>query len=62
MGHDANRMARSELYVDRAVKWIRDCVPSRYASPIIPQGFPDQGDALTHGRRTIAPNLRSGEV
>ena len=47
MKYDADRMARSQLYVDRAVRWINEAVPTRYASPIIHQGYPDQGDAIT---------------
>ena len=43
--HSKERMARSQLYVDRAVEWLSSFT-GRYASPIISQGFPDQGDAL----------------
>ena len=47
MTFDPKRMTRSELYVDRAVRWIREDVPLTFASPIISQGYPDQGDALS---------------
>ena len=47
MKYREERMARSQLYVDRAVQWIRDNVPNTYASPIISQGYPDQGDAIS---------------
>lgn len=45
MKYTKERMERSQLYVDRAVQWIRS--KDRYASPIISQGFPDQGDAIS---------------
>jgi hypothetical protein len=40
-------MARAQQFVDRAVQWIMEEVPNTYASPIIDQGKPDQGDALS---------------
>ena len=39
-------MDRSQKYVDRAVQWIRD-TGVMFGSPIIDQGKPDQGDALS---------------
>ena len=47
MSHSKERMARSQLYVDRAVRWVNDFVVGRYASPIIWLGNPDQGDAIS---------------
>jgi hypothetical protein len=45
--YDPARMERSQRYVDRAVRWINECVKDTYASPIIHLGPPDQGDALS---------------
>jgi hypothetical protein len=43
--YDEGRMKRSHIYVEHAVAWMRGW--GMFASPIMSQGFPDQGDALS---------------
>jgi hypothetical protein len=45
MQYDKDRMERSQLYVDRAVRWINES--GRFACAIPSFGFPDQGDAIS---------------